>query len=293
MKIQSMQSLKQRLGIADRSVFTYYKHLWNRTHWYDYNTAQVITGDPGCGKTKFGVLSAFLINPKRFNENHYVNKAKEFLQAVDDGKTGDAIVWDEVGVSLSSRRWHSLSNILTAETLQTYRAKKLTVFFVVPDLSFVDVQARKLMTSYVEIKRYARDMTTNWIYNIIINRKKGEMYFSSYKLIIGGSLKRMRKLKVPRKMLDIVPKQIWRDIKERELKFKTSVRQKSLKTIRFLEKGDTDSTKTIFDFINDVTKDKDKFRNTKGKLDIYLIQTHLGIGRYKALQVKKFIEQKG
>ena len=288
---QPLMPLSTRLPkISNQAPYLYYKYLWNRCHRYQYNTAQIVTGSGGSGKTKFGILSAYLLNSKRFNEHSYVNSAKEFIKAIDDSRTGDSIVWDEAGVSLSARRWHSLSNILTAEVLQTYRVNKLSVFFIVPDMSFVDVQARKLMTIFSEIKRWDVSESVGWLYSISVDRKKGDVYFPGYRMIIDGVLSKMPRVVIPGRLLQKVPKEIWDAAKEKEMRFKEYVRKRSLRTIELLdqqEKGE----KTIFDYINEVSKDRERYTNKKGVLDLALLQTHLGVGRTKAQQVKSFLEK--
>jgi len=260
----------------------YYKYLWNRNHRYQYNTAQIVTGSGGSGKTIYAIISAFIINPKRFNENFYVNSAKEFITAVDDSHSGDTIAWDEVGVSLSSRKWHSLSNILTGETLQTYRRNKLTVFFVVPDISFVDIQARKLMTSFVELKRYDVKESIAWTYDISIDRKNGDIYYPAYRMILDGILIKMPRIRIPRVAMKKVSIDIWRAIHEKEETFKTKIRKQSLRLISMIEEREGGGDKTIFDIANEVQNERDKYTDEKGNLDWKLIKIDKNISRDKA-----------
>ena len=290
--MKSQLELQERLPqVQNRAVYCYFRYLWNRNHRYQYNTAQIVTGGGGSGKTIFGIISAFIINPKRFSENFYVNSAKEFITAVDESRSGDSIVWDEVGVSLSSRKWHSLSNILTAETLQTYRRNKLTVFFVVPDMSFIDVQARKLMTSYVEMKRYNVDQSIAWIYNISIDRKKGDVYFPAYRMILDGILVKMPRMIIPRSVLKKIPIEIWRAIHEKENVFKTKIRRQSLKAISMIEEREGGGEKTIFDFINEIQLEKEKYMNDKNELDWKLIKIDKNISRDKAQAIIAFMKK--
>jgi hypothetical protein len=288
--MNKLELLEQLPKPENRAPYIYYKYLWNRNHRYQYNTAQIATGSGGSGKTTYAIISGFVINPRRFDETFYVNSAKEFITAVDDSHSGDTLVWDEVGVSLSSRKWHSLSNILTAETLQTYRRNKLTVFFVVPDMSFIDVQARKLMTSYVEVKRYNIDQSTAWIYDISIDRKKGEIYFPAYRMILDGMLIKMPRMIIPRIAMSKVPIEIWRAIHEKEETFKTKIRKQSLKMISLIEEKEG-GQKTIFDYINEIQEEKWKYINSKNELDWKLIKTEKGISRDKAQEIVAFLKK--
>lgn len=278
---------------AQKAAYIYLKHIWNKIHKLQYNYAEVTTGNPGSGKTKSKITTAYLINRKRFDERFYCNTAKEFIQTVDDSRTGDTLVWDECGVSLSSRRWHSLSNILTGETLQTYRLNKLAVFFVVPDISFIDIQARKLMNAFVETKRYDLKKTTNWTYEIRVNRKTGDIYFPYFRSVIDGRLNAIPRIIYPKATINIVPKEITKSITEKEIEFKHRLRKRNLKLLEMIEGKAMDAGQTIFDMINIVNDDKEKYTNRKGNLDFYLIQTEFNIGKDKAIQIKKFIEKKG
>ena len=297
MKIHSTQlsplQLKEKaLKPRNRLCYYYYRSLINRTRYYKYNNAQAVVGAGGTGKTVYAVISSYILNPRKFTEDKYVNTAKEFLKAIDESKPSDSIVWDELGASMSARKWHSMSNILTGEVLQTYRANKLSVFFCTPDLSFVDVQARKMMTSYCEVKRGGNIKSTVFLYKININRRDGQIWFPHYRGIVNSKYMRMPKIDIPKKLINKVPKEIWKGIAEKEARFKGKIRKGSLKSISIMEKQEGEVTDTIFDLINKVQKDKVKYMNEKGKLDVYLMQTLLGVGRHKSTQIKKFIEAK-
>lgn len=284
---------KYELMPRETAMAIYLKYLWLRVHKHQFNTAIATTGDTGSGKTRGAILKGYILNPRRFNETCYVNSPREFLQAIDDSRMGDSIVWDEVGVSMSSRKWQSLSNILTAETLQTYRVNKLTVFFCLPDLSFCDVQARKLMTIYEEVKRSDTSMTRTYTYRMDTDRKEGKIWFKAYRMILGGRLTRMPTVEIPSSALKMVPKEIWDAITEKETEFKSKTRKRSLRTIEMLEKsdGETGSGETIYDMINKVQSDLQKYTTDKGKLDLDLISVDFGVGETKARQVKKWVEK--
>jgi hypothetical protein len=287
----SLELQVQLPNLQNRAVYIYFKYLWNRNHRYQYNTAQIVTGDGGSGKTYFAILSAWVVNSKRFNENFYVNSAKEFITAVDDSRSGDTIVWDEVGVSLSSRKWHSLSNILTSETLQTYRKNKLTVFFVVPDMSFIDIQARKLMTNYVEMKRYGTNEAIAWIYKINIDRKKGEIYFPAYRMVMDGILMKMPRMVIPGRVMKRVPLEIWKAIHEKETTFKNKIRKQNLKVVSMIEEREGGGDKTIFDYINEIKLNRETYTNDKGELDWKLIKIDKEISRDKAQEIVTFLKK--
>ena len=250
------------------------------------------TGDTGSGKTLKALLSSYLINPRRFSAERYANSAKEFLDMVDDGKRGDVLIWDEAGVSLSSRKWHSLSNILTGEVLQTYRSRYYTVIFIAPDLSFIDVQARKLMNIFSEIQRYDANKSTDYLYKMKVDRKKGNIFFPWYQVKTKGMLVNLPRVMTPSSSLKRIPKDVLKEVRRKEENFKAKIRKNSLAIISMIDQEE-ERTDTIYDMINLVEAEPDKFTNTKSKLDENLIQLHFGIGRGKSRQIVKFLRKKG
>jgi predicted XRE-type DNA-binding protein len=58
---------------------------------------------------------------------------------------GSVIVFDELGVSMNARTWQSQGNRIMSYVLQTFRYKRLICIFTVPDLSFIDSTARRLV----------------------------------------------------------------------------------------------------------------------------------------------------
>lgn len=267
----------------------YYKYLRARTRKYKMNTSIINTGDTGSGKTIRALIEATIIN-RNFDETKYANTAKEFLNVVDDSKKSDVVVWDEAGVSLSSRKWHSLSNIMTGEVLQTYRDRYLTVIFIAPDLSFVDVQARRLLNIFTETKRYDQTKSLGYLYKISINRKKGEIFFPWYQIRSMGTLINMPRINIPRESIKKISPSVLKAIKEKETEFKAKIRKNSLKMIQIIE-SEEENTDTIYDMINKVVSNQDKFMNIKGSIDQSLIQLEFGIGRTKADQIVKFVKK--
>lgn len=281
-----------KLQSSEVAAYMYLKNIWNRTHRLKYNFAEANVGDTGSGKTVSTITKSYLLNKKRFDERSYCNSAKDFIQAIDDSKKGDALIWDECGVSLSSRKWNTIPNILIGETLQTYRHNKLCVFFVLPDLSFIDVQARKLMNAFVETKRYTTTESINWTYKLIINRRTGDIYFPHFRTSIRGEVVNIPRIHLAKNIVDKVPKKIMKAITNKEIEFKSKLRKKNLSLISLIEKETFQTEETIFDLINKIIENKEKYTNDKGKLDSNLIQLEENLSRDKASQILKFIKKK-
>ena len=275
------------------STYLYLKYMWNRVHKLNFNYSEVTVGDPGTGKTKKAILKCFLLNRYRFDETFYCNTAKEFLQMIDDSRNGDTGIWDEQGVSMNSRRSLTLSNVLTGETLQTYRINKLAVEFISPDLSFIDVQARKLINAFTETKRYDNERSFNWVYKLQTNRQSGKVYFPHFRAVINGRLHSIKYYELPNRLFRKIPKETVKRIVEKEIEFKYKLRKRNLQILELLEKEEGGGEgKTIFDLINEVQKDIEKYKNTRGRLDWKLIKTHLRVSRDRSQQIATFIQKK-
>lgn len=244
-----------------------------------------MAGMPGSGKTKTASTWGWLLDP-RFSADDVSFTARGYINSLENIRVGSAKVWSEMGIGLPSRGWFQLSNILTAQVVQTMRIKKPIIFMDVSDLSFIDIQARKLIFHYSEVKRHKRNPPKVWLYNIKIDRKRGKPYYPHPLLRVGGKSVKLRNIV----MQDILPDEIWKEIDKKQRKFKDRLERKALGSLRLLEKEEILSQKTIFDYINVVQRNKKRYINKRGELDWQLIQLHLQISRRKAQQIQKFLE---
>ena len=113
-----------------------------------------IVGATGSGKSYTSISLGEQLN-KNFSDEYIIFNPKDFMKlVVDEEKTpmGTVIVYDELGVSMSARNWQSITNKIINYVLQTFRHRKLIVFFTVPDSQFVDKQTRKLFHAMFEMR---------------------------------------------------------------------------------------------------------------------------------------------
>ena len=113
-----------------------------------------IVGATGSGKSYTSISLAEQLNEK-FSDEYIIFNPKDFMKLiVDEEKTpmGTVIIYDELGVSMSARNWQSITNKIINYVLQTFRHRKLIVFFTVPDSQFVDKQTRKLFHAMFEMR---------------------------------------------------------------------------------------------------------------------------------------------
>lgn len=266
------------------------RHIWNMLHHYNYNWLQVITGNPGTGKSYTAMTLGEMLDPN-FSIDKVAFSAKEFIDILNNIKrNGEVVVWDEVGISasLSSRRWFTLSNILIDDVIQTFRYRKICVFLVVPDLSFIDVRARKLVRCFSECKRRQKDPAKLWVYWISVNRRDGKIYTPHPLIQIDGATCKLRAFVMKR----LPSEQLMEDYERVHKKYKARLEMRANRIIGMMERKEFVAGKTIYDFVGDVEKDREKYTNKKGVLDWYLIKMHLKISEGKAKQIQKYLEKK-
>ena len=167
-----------------------YKEFFKRVRLRIYSNNQnwlgIITGDTGSGKS----YSALTIAKEISNKIYVVFTAREFMELLnsEDLEKGSVIIFDEAGVGLSSRDWYSQQNKLLGAILQTFRNMNLAVIFTTPDLSFIDVQARKLFHHYFEtcgIDR-VRNLAKLKIFRIQSSGRTGKTYFKYLSYLHNG-----------------------------------------------------------------------------------------------------------
>jgi len=119
----------------------------------------LLGGDTGSGKSYTGaricelVDSTFIptIKKEGIKSRVAMGETKELLNVLDSGnlKRGSMVMFDEAGVAISSRDWYKEMNKMIMYILQTFRHMNIGVIFTVPDISFIDKQARSLFHSFI------------------------------------------------------------------------------------------------------------------------------------------------
>ena len=108
-----------------------------------------------------------------FNIDWTEFSAKPILKSVlRPHKKGQPVLLDEMGIAMSARKWQSKENIGLSFLLQTVRYMNHVILFTVPQISFVDVVARKLFHYVVIVKpRFRNNKNYVSFFKIKENRK--------------------------------------------------------------------------------------------------------------------------
>ena len=126
----------------------YIKH---RVYEQNKNFICCVIGPTGSGKSYASLSLAQQIMPT-FDIDHVVFTLRDFVKIIQTAPKGTTIVYDEAGVSISSRNWQNLLNKTMNLLLQTFRHRNLVVLFTVPNQEFIDAQTRKLLHALFEMK---------------------------------------------------------------------------------------------------------------------------------------------
>lgn len=161
----------------------FFARIRNRMLKNNKNWLAVCCGETGSGKSYSALAMADAISPRGITiKRNVVFSPKELLERINNPQDlckGDIIIFDESGVGMSAREWYSIQNKLLGAILQTFRNLNVGVIFTTPNLSFMDVQARKLLHNYFETSHldYKEELAYLKVYNIQHNSRLDKTYY--------------------------------------------------------------------------------------------------------------------
>ena len=118
----------------------------------DKNFMACFVGETGGGKSSGALVFACGVDSTFADTLRVVFTPAEFLRTIIHMKKGQAIVFDEAGVGISSREWQKIQVKIVGFVAQLFRHKNLCVIFTVPSLGFVEKQTRSLSHAIVHFK---------------------------------------------------------------------------------------------------------------------------------------------
>ncbi len=148
---------------------SFLRYVGHRVLKNNKNFLCAITGATGIGKSYSG-LAICEIYSEMFNipfdvNIHCITSLKELLELITSKdlnkkiRVGSCLLFDEVQEEGNVRNWHSQTNKALNSLVSTFRNQRLTIFFTLPNLNFLDKQARQLFhceihaTGYDKVKK--------------------------------------------------------------------------------------------------------------------------------------------
>jgi len=135
----------------------------------------MITGDTGSGKSYTALKIGELLDPD-FNANNVAFSPLELIKLIKTAKPGDVVVMDEAGLQFGARNFMSRSNRVLSGIFQAFRFKQIILIWTLPDLSMIDITARRLLHTYIETLGvdYKHEQTVVKWFDVKIDRWTGE-----------------------------------------------------------------------------------------------------------------------
>jgi hypothetical protein len=153
-------------------------YLKKEINYKNQSFLMLFCGSPGKGKSYAGLSVASKVYPDFIPRKHLVFKPRDIILNVRNATKGQVFIFDEAGVGIPSRQWNSIQNKLFGLFLQVHRYKNVGIIFTTPDISYIDVQARKLFNFIVEMQyvNYEENYSIGKIYQIQHNSINNKTY---------------------------------------------------------------------------------------------------------------------
>lgn len=271
--------MNQKTKIMAKDMITNPWTLWlnkqhRKVHEEKWNILSCVVGLPRTGKSVFATSMCKLLNPDFNVKNDVVYTEKQFrrrIQQIEDTqKIGDTVVWDEAGVGMSARDWYKIQNKEIGKMLQTMGHLRPIIWFVTPDASYIDSQARKLFHFFFEVTGRTTKYSTIRPFNIKVNKRTGKILYIYPRMSKTGGNDRMPILrfhKPPQHFIDEY------DQHSNPQKMKLRESQSNL-----IDSGGKKRKESYRDGINriqsDIINNPDVYQNDKGKFDRDIIYLH-------------------
>ena len=242
-KPDGYKEINTETNVSNVFFIRYVKYLIQKKN---LNIIIVIVGRTGCGKSYAAASFAEMLHragvAKEFSVDNIHFKVKDFIKHIQEkdetGKfvlsNGDCLVLDEAGVNISSRDWYSEINKKAMNVLETFRWRGLITIMTVPDFSFIDSKARKLINMQFEpidiIER--QNICVIKPFMISVDKKTGKIYnpYYKYKNPIDGHI-----YKITRLFLPIPSAKLRHEYDKKKEAYSTELTEEVLRTLELSE----------------------------------------------------------
>lgn len=141
---------------GEKAWVTYAKHRVRDNQ----NFVAVITGETGSGKSYSALSYCLQIDPNFDPEKQVVFYFKDLMRLINDDefhkKEYKIIMWDEIQIEMSNRKWQSKLNQSIIQLLSTFRAQNIILLMTAPNKSMLDAQVKKLLHAEIKCKGFIK-----------------------------------------------------------------------------------------------------------------------------------------
>lgn len=261
------------------------------------NWLALICGETGSGKSLSAIKMANLISPRGITiKRNLVFTPQEFLNKIKNKQNfepADVLIFDEAGIGLSARDWYSIQNKLLGAVLQAFRHLNIGLIFTTPDLSFIDVQARRLFHNYFETItiNHKENLCYLSVYNVQRSSRYGVTFYKHPKYNWYGDETTLEVIN-----LHLPDQELIEDYEEAKEHFTTDLYTSASKDleIKTQKKDSVDKFKEDQKIIKDLKKNYKSYIKEYHKikyLDKDLIRADYDISTHRAEKIKKIIER--
>ena len=265
----------------------FFRYIWDMVHNYQFNWLQAIVGKPRVGKSLCALKMAEMLD-KKFTVDKIAFTPQQFLKLADELKyNGEVIIFEEAGVSYSTRTWHTITNKMINICIQTWGYKHGIALFTLPSWTFLDKQGRLMLNCLSEVKRFGSQKPV--MYNSILSPDtwSGDIYRGRP---VAHSLGGMKELRI--KFSEYPSEKLMDAYIERQIQFKRELVRGGMADLKILEaKGDTSGNLSIAQMVQYVINNKADFKGERNLFSSWLIQSHFNISRDKGKQIAELAKK--
>lgn len=122
------------------------KYARHRMTEQNKNALQIAVGDTGSGKSTGSAMFSGQVDDTFFDDmERVVFNPRDFMHKFPTMRTGEALMYEEAGITLAARDFQKRLNKMVGAINQTFRHRNLCVTYNVPSMKFVEMQIRDLM----------------------------------------------------------------------------------------------------------------------------------------------------
>ena len=266
--------------------------VWGKMNIRDDNWMAAVVGETGSGKSYASLRLAEAVDPN-FSVDQVAFSIREFMELVTDDSLGrgSVIVLEEASVEASAHDWHSKSNQVLRNVLDTWRHQNRGAIFTLPSFGQLDKGARGRMSALIQMV----DINQQQGYSVAKYKRcqqdsdTGKIY-KKYPILDGKKYKYLK--------LNKPSEELREAYEERKEQYTRDLNEELLEELVQEEEAEDDAPvdkdpATIADEIVEDDSIEDYISENHGQryLDRDLIELDFGIGDKKSRKVKAALKR--